>query len=76
MKKKTTENMFELINKAKNSTQTPMQNEKNGVVKPVTKGTFIYIEEHKLIELKKMAAERKTTLKELINAAIDEMYFK
>lgn len=75
MKKKNTENMFELINKAKNTLQTPMQDEKSGVIKPVTKGTYIYIEEHKLIELKKMAAERKTTLKELINSAIDEMYF-
>ncbi|EKB54134.1 hypothetical protein [Bergeyella zoohelcum] len=76
MKKNTKENMFELINKAKSNTQTPMQNEKSGIVKPVTKGTYIYIEEHKLIELKKMSAERKTTLKELINSAIDEMYFK
>lgn len=76
MKKNTKENMFELINKAKSNTQTPMQNEKSGIVKPITKGTYIYIEEHKLIELKKMSAERKTTLKELINSAIDEMYFK
>lgn len=76
MKKKNTENMFELINKAKKNIQTPMQNEKSGVVKPIIKGTYIYIEEYKLIELKKIAAETRTTLKELINSAIDEKYFK
>lgn len=69
-------NIFDLIDKAKQPVNTPFQKDVKGVVKPITKGTFIYIEEHKLIELKKLAAERKTSLKELINTAINKEYFK
>lgn len=68
--------IFDLIDKAKEPVNTPMQEVKSGVVKPVTKGTYIYIEEHKLIALKKMAADKRTSLKELINTAIDKEYFK
>lgn len=75
MKKNNNTSLFELINKAKQPVNTPLQEEKSGVIKPITKGTYLYIEEHKLIELKKLAAERKTSLKELINTAIDKMYF-
>lgn len=64
-----------LIDSAKKPLNIPMQEEKSGVIKPVTKGTFIYIEEHKLVALKKLAAERRTSLKELINSAIDKEYF-
>ncbi len=46
-------NIFDLIDSAKKPVNTPMQEEKSGVIKPVTKGTFIYIEEHKLVALKK-----------------------
>lgn len=69
-------NIFDLIDSAKKPVNTPMQEEKFGVIKPITKGTFIYIEEHKLIALKKMAADRKTSLKALINTAIDKEYFR
>lgn len=75
MKKNNNTSLFELIDKAKQPVNTPLQEETNGTVKPVTKGTFIYIEEHKLIALKKLAADRKTSLKALINAAIDKEYF-
>lgn len=68
-------NIFDLIDSAKKPVNTPRQEEKLGVIKPVTKGTFIYIEEHKLVALKKLAAERRTSLKALINSAIDEKYF-
>ncbi|WP_454058926.1 hypothetical protein [Elizabethkingia ursingii] len=68
-------NVFDLINKAKSPVITPVQEEKSGVVKPITKGTYIYIEEHKLQALKKLAIDKKTTLKTLINDAIDEKYF-
>lgn len=69
-------NIFDLIDKAKEPVNTPLQEVKSGVVKPLTKGTYIYIEEHKLVALKKMAAEKRTTLKELINTAIDKEYFR
>ena len=69
-------NIFDLINKAKEPVNTPLQEVKSGMVKPLTKGTYIYIEEHKLVALKKMAAEKRTTLKELINTAIDKEYFR
>ena len=69
-------NIFDLIDKAKEPVNTPHQEVKSGVVKPLTKGTYIYIEEHKLVALKKMAAEKRTTLKELINTAIDKEYFR
>ncbi len=75
MKKNNNTSLFELIDKAKQPVNTPLQEEINGTVKPVTKGTFIYIEEHKLIALKKLAADRKTSLKALINTAIDKEYF-
>ena len=68
-------NIFDLIDSAKKPVNTPLQEEKSGVIKPVTKGTFIYIEEHKLVALKKLEAERRTSLKALINSAIDEKYF-
>ena len=69
-------NLFDLIDKATEPVNTPLQEVKSGVVKPLTKGTYIYIEEHKLVALKKMAAEKRTTLKELINTAIDKEYFR
>ena len=73
--KKNNTSLFELIDKAKQPFNPPLQEESNGTVRPVTKGTFIYIEEHKLITLKKLAADRRTSLKELINTAIDKEYF-
>lgn len=75
MKKAQKENVFDLIEKAKSPVKTPIQEEKLGVVKPVEKGTYIYIEEYKLQKLKKLAIDKKTTLKNLINEALEEKYF-
>lgn len=52
------------------------QKQKLGVIKPVKKSYYLSMEEEKLIQLKKMAAEQRTSIKALINNAIDEMYFK
>lgn len=77
MKKKgKSDNVFDLIEKARVPVLTPIQKEESGVVKPVIKGTYIYIEEHKLQALKKLAIDKKTTLKNLINEAINEKYFQ
>lgn len=73
--KEKSDNVFELIEKAKKTVLTPIQKEESGVVKPVIKGTYIYIEEHKLQALKKLAIDKKITLKKIINDALDDKYF-
>lgn len=68
-------NAFKKLLKKAKETKTPIQKEKSGVIKPVEKSYYLSMEEEKLIQLKKMAAEQRTSIKALINNAIDEMYF-
>lgn len=60
--------------KPKSST-TPTQTSKSGIVKPIEKTFLLSLPEHKLIELKKLAADRKTNVRNLINIAIEKEYF-
>lgn len=71
------ENSFKsLMSKAKTKKKVPIQSEKNGIIKPIEK-TFLHsLEENKLISLKKLAIEKRTNVRALINKAINEKYFK
>jgi hypothetical protein len=53
---------------------TPIQENKNGIIKPIEK-LFIVAPETKLQQLKQMALDKKTSVRNLINSAIDEKYF-
>ena len=55
---------------------TPIQENKNGIIKPVEKTFLLSLPETKLQQLKQMALDQKTTVRNLINSAIDEKYFK
>ncbi len=55
---------------------TPIQENKNGVIKPIEKTFLLSLPETKLQQLKQMALDKKTTVRNLINYAIDEKYFK
>ncbi|GAB1358151.1 hypothetical protein MASR1M29_23270 [Cloacibacterium normanense] len=55
---------------------TPIQENKNGIVKPIEKTFLLSLPETKLQQLKQMALDKKTTVRNLINYAIDEKYFK
>ena len=55
---------------------TPIQENKNGVIKPIEKTFLLSLHETKLQQLKQIALDKKTTLRNLINSAIDEKYFK
>lgn len=55
---------------------TPIQENKNGVIKPIEKTFLLSLPETKLQQLKQRALDKKTTVRNLINAAIDEKYFK
>lgn len=55
---------------------TPIQENKNGIIKPIEKTFLLSLPETKLLQLKQMALDKKTTVRNLINSAIDEKYFK
>lgn len=55
---------------------TPIQENKNGVIKPVEKTFLLSLPEAKLQQLKQIALDKKTTVRNLINSAIDDKYFK
>ena len=54
---------------------TPIQENKNGIIKPVEKTFLLSLLEIKLQQLKQIALDKKTTVRNLINTAIDEKYF-
>lgn len=54
---------------------TPIQENKNGIIKPVEKTFLLSLSETKLQQLKQVALDKKTTVRSLINSAIDEKYF-
>lgn len=54
---------------------TPIQENKNGVIKPVEKTFLLSLPETKLQQLKQIALDKKTTVRNLISSAIDEKYF-
>ena len=55
--------------------KSPVQENIQGVVKPVEKTFLLSLQEHKLTALKQKALDQKTTVRGLINAAIDEKFF-
>ena len=55
---------------------TPIQENKNGIIKPIEKTFLLSLPETKLQQLKQMALDKKTTLINFINSAIYEKYFK
>lgn len=55
---------------------TPIQENKNGIIKPIEKTFLLSLPETKLQQLKQMALDQKTTVRNLINSAVDEKYFK
>lgn len=54
---------------------TPIQENKNGIIKPIEKTFLLSLPETKLQQLKQIALDKKTTVRNLINSAIDEKYF-
>lgn len=76
MKKKenSTSNLLEKILSQKD--KTPIQENKNGIIKPIEKTFLLSLSEMKLQQLKQMALDKKTTVRNLINSAIDEKYFQ
>lgn len=61
---------------ANENNNTPLQEVKKGVVKPVEKTFLLSLKEEKLTILKQMALDKKTSVRSLINKSIDEMFFK
>ncbi len=59
-----------------NILKSPVQEDKNGIIKPVDKTFLRSLQEHKLTALKQKALDKKTTVRALINSAIDEKFFK
>lgn len=55
---------------------TPLQENKNGVIKPIEKTFLLSLPENKLHQLKQLALDKKTSVRNLINMAIDKEYFK
>ncbi len=55
---------------------TPIQENKNGIIKPIEKTFLLSLPDTKLQQLKQMALDQKTTVRNLINTAINEKYFK
>ena len=76
MKKKdnSTSNLLDKILSQKD--KTPIQENKNGIIKPIEKTFLLSLSEMKLQQLKQMALDKKTTVRNLINSAIDEKYFQ
>ena len=56
--------------------KSPVQENIKGVVKPVEKTFLLSLQEHKLTALKQKALDQKTTVRALINSAIDQKFFK
>lgn len=54
---------------------TPIQENKNGIIKPIEKTFLLSLPETKLQQLKQIALDKKTTVRNLISSAIDEKYF-
>lgn len=54
---------------------TPIQENKNGIIKPIEKTFLLSLSETKLQQLKQMALDKKTTVRNLINSAINDKYF-
>ena len=54
---------------------TPVQENKNGIIKPIEKTFLLSLPETKLQQLKQIALDKKTTVRNLINSAIDEKFF-
>ena len=59
-----------------NKETTPLQENKNGVIKPTKKTFLLSLPENKLHQLKQLALDKKTSVRTLINIAIDKEYFK
>ena len=59
-----------------NVLKSPVQEDGNGISKPVEKTFLLSLQEHKLTALKQKALDEKTTVRALINSAIDEKFFK
>ncbi len=55
---------------------TPLQENKNGIVKPIEKTFLLSLQEEKLLALKRLALDKKISVRQLINEAIEEKYFK
>lgn len=60
---------------SENKQVTPKQENKNGIIKPVEKTFLLSLQEEKLITLKRLALDKKTSVRQLINDAIEEKYF-
>lgn len=73
MKKNSTSNLLGKILSQKAT--TPIQENKNGIIKPIEKTFLLSLPETKLQQLKQMALDKKTTVRNLINSAIAEKYF-
>ncbi len=56
--------------------KTPIQEKKNGIIKPIEKTFLLSLPETKLQQLKQIALDKKTSVRNLINSAIDEKFFK
>lgn len=54
---------------------TPLQENKNGIVKPIEKTFLLSLQEEKLLALKRLALDKKTSVRSLINTAINKEYF-
>ena len=55
---------------------TPLQENKNGVIKPIEKTFLLSLPENELHQLKQLALDKKTSVRNLINQAIDKEYFQ
>ena len=59
-----------------NDLKSPIQENTKGIIKPVEKTFLLSLQEHKLTALKQKALDQKTTVRALINSAIDQKFFK
>lgn len=59
-----------------NVLKSPVQENVNGIIKPVEKTFLLSLQEHKLTALKQKALDQKITVRALINSAIEEKFFK
>jgi hypothetical protein len=59
-----------------NVLKSPIQENIKGIIKPVEKTFLLSLHENKLTSLKQKALDQKTTVRGLINSAIDEKFFK
>ena len=67
---------FEKTISKENILKSPVQENTNGIIKPVEKTFLLSLQEHKLTALKQKALDQKTTVRALINSAIEEKFFK